>query len=116
MALVGADHVNVTLGPVSVLPAVGEINAAGVAVTAHDLQLEVVDLAAAKNGLQRICQGPHVPRRSQFQQRAPEKFALLEASFIPAAVGVADQTGGVCDKNQALSIAKNFSREIAFAL
>ena len=54
--------------------------------------------------------------RGQFEQGTSEQIALLKSGVVPAAVGIADQAGGVGHQNQALRVAENFGGKIALAV
>ena len=60
--------------------------------------------------------GRTIAGSSQLQQGSAQQFALLEAGFVPAAVGIADQAGGVGDQDEALGVAENLAGEVALAL
>ena len=89
---------------------------ADMAVAAHDLHFQIIDLSPAQNGRQRFGERARESGRGQLEQRPAQKFALFKASFVPAAIGIADKAGGVGDQNQALCVAENFAGEVALAL
>ncbi len=70
----------------------------------------------AEGCVQRIGQRANVAGCGHLQQRAAQQFPLFEAGVIPAAVGVADQTGGVDNQDETLRIADDLAGKIAFAL
>ena len=90
---------------------------AGAAIGAHDRKLKVVHLLAAKGGGERIVHGRAAGGGNQFHQRAAQQLLSLIASrFVPAAVGITDQTGSIGHQDQALGIVQDLAGEIALAL
>src|SRR6202035_4869572 len=88
----------------------------GMAVAAHNLQFQVVDLSPKQSGLERIRQRTDEAGSSQLQERTPEQFTLLETGIVPAAGRVADEAGGIGDQDEALRVAENLAREVALPL
>src|ERR1700691_2408809 len=108
---VGHDHHD-AVDVVLLVPHGTEVDGelAGMTIAAHDLQFQIVDLHAAQSRLQRIGQRTDVAGSSQFQQRTPQQFALLESGLVPAPVGIADQAGSIGDQDESLRVAENLSR------
>ena len=85
-------------------------------IPAQDLEFEIVHLTAGQGGAEGIGQIATSSRCHQIFQRAAQQLLLLVAHVIPAAVGIADQSGSVRHQNQALCVVKNLSGEVALAL
>ena len=86
------------------------------AIAAQDLQIEVVDVVSGERGVEGV--GEHGRRggRDEIGERTANQLPLLVAGVVPAAVGIADESGRVDDQNQALRVVQDLLGEIALAL